>query len=92
MNSDVGLILLTLAFFALSAVYARFCEKVRWSAEAKICGALYARQLCARSTAGIKPAPQFHRATHTMETLLISLIALGCLVYLVAAVLRPEKF
>jgi len=27
-----------------------------------------------------------------MENILISLLALGCLVYLVAAVLRPEKF
>jgi len=27
-----------------------------------------------------------------METLLIALLALGCLGYLVAAVLRPEKF
>jgi len=27
-----------------------------------------------------------------METLLIALLALGCLVYLVVAVLRPEKF
>jgi len=27
-----------------------------------------------------------------METIVISLIALACLVYLVAAVLRPEKF
>jgi len=27
-----------------------------------------------------------------METALISLIALACLVYLVVAVLRPEKF
>jgi K+-transporting ATPase KdpF subunit len=28
----------------------------------------------------------------TMETAIIGLIALGCLVYLVVAVLRPEKF
>jgi len=27
-----------------------------------------------------------------MESLIIGLIALGCLAYLVAAVLRPEKF
>jgi len=27
-----------------------------------------------------------------METIVISLIALACLVYLVVAVLRPEKF
>jgi K+-transporting ATPase KdpF subunit len=27
-----------------------------------------------------------------METIIIGLIALGCLVYLVVAVLRPEKF
>jgi len=27
-----------------------------------------------------------------METLLIGLLALGCLVYLVVAVLHPEKF
>jgi len=27
-----------------------------------------------------------------MENILIGLIALGCLVYLVIAVLRPEKF
>jgi hypothetical protein len=29
MNNDFSLVLLTLAFFALSAAYARFCEKVR---------------------------------------------------------------
>jgi K+-transporting ATPase KdpF subunit len=28
----------------------------------------------------------------TMETIFIGLIALACLVYLVVAVLRPEKF
>jgi len=27
-----------------------------------------------------------------METVFIALIALGCLIYLVVAVLRPEKF
>jgi K+-transporting ATPase KdpF subunit len=27
-----------------------------------------------------------------METIVISLIALACLVYLIVAVLRPEKF
>jgi hypothetical protein len=29
MNHDFTLVLLTLAFFALSAAYARFCQKIR---------------------------------------------------------------
>jgi K+-transporting ATPase KdpF subunit len=35
-----------------------------------------------------------HRTTvnRAMENIVISLIALGCLVYLIVAVLRPEKF
>jgi hypothetical protein len=29
MNQDFTLVLLTLAFFALSVAYARFCQKIR---------------------------------------------------------------
>jgi K+-transporting ATPase KdpF subunit len=33
------------------------------------------------------------RSIHiTMENIIIGLIALGCLIYLIVAVLRPEKF
>lgn len=35
---------------------------------------------------------EYDPSPSSMETLLISLIALGCLVYLVVAVVRPEKF
>jgi K+-transporting ATPase KdpF subunit len=32
------------------------------------------------------------RSSFTMENIVIGLIALACLVYLIVAVLRPEKF
>lgn len=34
----------------------------------------------------------FTSITPSMENILIGLIALGCLIYLIVAVLRPEKF
>jgi K+-transporting ATPase KdpF subunit len=38
----------------------------------------------------LSPPPRF--PTPAMETTVIALLALGCLVYLVVAVIRPEKF
>jgi K+-transporting ATPase KdpF subunit len=72
--NDILFVGLTVAFFALAAVYVQFCAKVR-----------RARGLTSRP-------PTSPCALASMETVIIGLLALACLVYLVAAVLRPEKF
>ena len=46
-----------------------------------------------RAYSGHEPAGTPRRRTHlSMENIVIGLIALGCLVYLIVAVLHPEKF